>query len=167
MPNHCETDLTLKGKPALIARVLAAHFKESGELDCDSVIPYPAHLKAMDEAAAKWDKEHPGDWSNRPKDGFNAGGYEWCCSNWGTKWDTYDGFNRQVNKAGTIAKLSFLTAWSPPHPVLAKLATMYPDLKIVAKSYERGMGYKCDVRWEGGKCVKNLTDNAYRGSRGG
>lgn len=166
MPNHCETDLTLKGKPALVAKVLAAHFKESGELNCDSVIPYPAHLKALDEAAAAWDKfPQPKDWKDRPKDGFNQGGYEWCVSNWGTKWGTYDGAGITRMKSGF--KTSFNSAWSPPHPVLAKLAAMYPDLEIVAKSYEMGAGYKCDVRWKGGKIVRNITDNAYRGSRGG
>jgi hypothetical protein len=166
MPNHCETDLTLKGKPDLIARVLAAHFKESGEMDCDSIVPYPARFKELDRAAAEYDKAHPGDWTKRPQDGFNQGGYEWCCNNWGTKWGTYDGFRREVSKSGRIANVSFLSAWSPPRAVLDKLAERYPDLTIVAKSYERGMGFKCDYRWEGGVCIQE-DRGTYRGTRGG
>ncbi len=166
MPNHCETDLTLTGPKDLIDKVLAAHFTPNGELNCDSVIPYPAHLKALDDAAKAWDdKPEPKDWKDRPKDGFNQGGYEWCCSNWGTKWGTYDSGGIERTPKG--AAMSFNSAWSPPHPVLAKLAALYPDLSIVAKSYEQGAGYKCDYRWKKGELVKEQTDNCYRGGRGG
>ncbi len=170
MPNHCETDLTITCSPklakaGLLDNVLSKHFKD-GALDCDSVIPYPAQYKEADRIAAEWDKlPQPKDYRDRPKDGFNQGGYEWCCSNWGTKWGTYNG--GQIVRLKSGFKTSFNSAWSPPSPVIKKLAAMYPGLKIVAKSYERGMGYKCDVRFENGECVKDETDNAYRGSRGG
>lgn len=167
MPNHCETDLTLKGSPELIKLVLATHFTEDGELNCDSVIPYPANFKELDRVAKEWDdKPEPKDYRDRPTDGFNSGGYEWCVNNWGTKWGTYDGRGVELNLKGTIAKVSFNSAWSPPTNTLNKLAEMYPGLTIVAKSYERGMAFKCDYRWEGGQNIQ-ANESSYHGNRGG
>lgn len=166
MPNHCETDLTLTGSKELLDKVLAAHFTEEGELNCDSVISYPANLKALDEAAAAYEKAHPDNpWgAGRPKDGFNSGGYEWCIKNWGTKWGTYEG--QGVNRGPRSANLSFQSAWSPPHPVLDRLAALYPELSITAKSYEQGAAYQCDFRWKGGERIKS-ENKPYHGHRGG
>ena len=91
MPNWCENDLTVEGK---IARLKEFQEKMRGKdrhgeethLNEDALIPYPEEFRKMDEAAAQYLKEHPDDWKNAPKDGFNSGGYEWCIENWGTKW---------------------------------------------------------------------------------
>lgn len=50
--------------------------------------------------------------------------YSWCCSNWGTKW------NSNHNKKRDEDTITFETAWCPPLPVTAQLAQMYPDAKI-------------------------------------
>lgn len=49
--------------------------------------------------------------------------YEWCVQNWGTKWNAYD-----CNAALDANTMTFLTAWSAPHPILQKLSEMYPDI---------------------------------------
>lgn len=175
MPNHCETDFFITGNPYLIDEVLDLYFdKTNYTLDCDKVIPYPQVYKDMDAIAQKWEDEQKAsggklDWSTRPKDGFNLGGYEWCCNNWGTKWGTYDGkpfaFRNLVNNRRTV-KTSFSSAWSPPTPVMDLLATKYPDLRFKAVSYEMGMAYKIVQIWEKGDLVTR-KESKYNGHRGG
>lgn len=167
MPNHCETDLMIHGLSARVRKCLDEYFTVDGELDCDKVIPYPQEFKEQDVVARKWSEENPnGKWSDKPKDGFNSGGYEWCVNNWGTKWGTYDGHGVTVSKNGQTAHLSFQSAWSPPIPVMDTLAEMFPDLTFTVNSYECGMGYKVRAKWIEGVKVVDVTSK-YRGSRGG
>lgn len=49
---------------------------------------------------------------------------DWCCTNWGTKWNAYENEEYDINTIG------FLTAWSNPKPVMLKLSKLYPDLII-------------------------------------
>lgn len=168
MPNHCESDLYVHGPKAIVEAVMAKHFLPDGELNCDSVIPYPKEYKDADEISAKWDadnKDNPNrDWGQRPKDGFNSGGYDWCCANWGTKWGTYDG--RGLNRTTRGFSAGFMSAWSPPTPVVTALAAMYPKIKIQMNSFEQGMGYQVKANWENGEFIGE-DQSQYRGSRGG
>lgn len=61
--------------------------------------------------------------------------YNWCITNWGTKWNTYG--NEQPD-ANTI---TFLTAWSAPEKVIAQLAKMYPDAAIEHWWADEDIGY--------------------------
>ena len=168
MPNHCETDLIISGPKAILNEIVKKYFNEKGELNCDAVIPYPSKYKKLDEIAHTWNiqnKDNPkANWSKRPTDGFNQGGYEWCCENWGTKWGTYQG-QEIVEKARSVS-FSFSSAWAPPTPVVNKLAQMYPKASFTMKSYERGAGYKWESVWKNGEITKDV-ESPYRGSRGG
>ncbi len=96
MPNHCNNQLTLEsGK--YILNILSPYitYKGNGEYDFvfQKIIP-------MDEKLLEGN-----DW------------YSWRVENWGTKWDGYEGrFNYDQNA------FSFCTAWSPPLPIIKKLA---------------------------------------------
>lgn len=168
MPNHCETDLFVHGPKAVVNEVIKKHFLPDGELNCDSVLPYPTEYKMLDEAARKWEednKDNPArDWSLRPTDGFNAGGYGWCISNWGTKWGTYGGSG--INKTTRGFSTGFQSAWAPPTPVVTALAAMYPKLKIQMNSFERGASYQCKANWANGELVQEVQGE-YLGNRGG
>jgi hypothetical protein len=48
--------------------------------------------------------------------------YSWGIKNWGTKWNATDSY---VSDSGDVC---FNTAWSPPIPVIRKLAELFPDL---------------------------------------
>lgn len=50
--------------------------------------------------------------------------FDWCCDNWGTKWNAHD--IKQID-AQTIR---FNTAWCPPLPVLDALAEQFPTEPI-------------------------------------
>ena len=64
----------------------------------------------------------------------------WRIANWGTKWNSY-GYTADTGfKDG---KLTFLTAWSAPHPVLEKLSEMYPDIKFEHEWADEDIGMNC------------------------
>lgn len=183
MPNHVSHDMWITGPYKTVDHIIATHIHPEGALDADSLIPYPKLFKDMDEASAKWAKENctdpwglmpkPGaDLSTRPiTDGFNAGGYDWCCSNWGTKWGCYDGHGIRIlplkdHRLKKI-KLVFNTAWSPAFPVYDRLAEMYPDCRIKVSYFERGSCYSGTITYKNGHRISEKENRNYRGRRGG
>jgi hypothetical protein len=181
MPNHVENHLTIRGPrewvEALLAAVSGSELELNTALDFDSVIPYPDEFKQRDAERTRFEKEHPGDYRNMPKDGFNSGGYEWCCENWGTKWNAYDvvGMRRESGSSESAeAHIFFQTAWTPPLPVVRRLAEMFPMVELLLNYFERGAGYcgefsaqrasDCD---DGEERCREWTSNEYRGARGG
>jgi hypothetical protein len=164
MPNHCESDLFVNGPKAVVEEVIKKHFTADGELDCNTVIPYPEEYLRLDEVARKWEadnKDNPNrDYRLKPKDGYNQGGYEWCITNWGTKWGTYDGHGLRRTTRGFST--TFNSAWSPPTPVVTALAAMYPKLKIQMNSFEPGAGFQVHALWENG-VLNHETEEDYSG----
>ena len=78
--------------------------------------------------------------------------YDWCVANWGTKWNAC-GYEDGVDKS-TPNTLRFLTAYGPPHPVIAKLAAMYPDLDFVHEWAEEQLGVMCGhEEYSGGNII--------------
>ena len=59
--------------------------------------------------------------------------YDWCISNWGTKWNAY----------GYSDTLCFQTAWSAPHPILEKLTQMFPDIMLEHEWADEDIGQNC------------------------
>lgn len=65
--------------------------------------------------------------------------YDWCVSNWGTKWDVeVHTFNTSPN--GLSLELMFDSAWSPPIEAYAYAETE-SDYKIQAYYIEGGIGF--------------------------
>ncbi|GAB1469405.1 hypothetical protein MASR2M66_02810 [Chloroflexota bacterium] len=109
MPNWAENELTITGPD--VQKILNTICSESSAddeartLDFDKIIPYPKIYKELDQrsneyqekflAIAKDDPERQdklnalaAEYGVEPgtpwlKDGFNSGGYDWCCENWG------------------------------------------------------------------------------------
>lgn len=173
MPNHCDHDCFIEGPREEVEQLLTTVLDSTGALDANALIPYPEEFRRLDEAARAWHEANRGkpdvDWRQRPKDGFNSGGYGWCCANWGTKWGCYDGrgVTELVARAGRRkVKLGWLTAWSPALPVYAALAAAFPYCYITVRYYEAGMGFKGMRKYRAGALVQE-TALPYRGSRGG
>lgn len=230
MPNWNENELTITGPD--VNKVLETIRSQSGDdedariLDFNTIIPYPQIYRDMDKRAkeyrekfhaiAKDDPERKqklealgAEYGVEPgtpwiKDGYNSGGYEWCCDNWSTKWNatqvhltTRADSSKPLRKTSkcihcqTVHKtetmlvltcqqcgsplpdaepiqafLEFDTAWSPPIPVIEKLASMFPDHAFELKYYEGGMGFSGHARWsEGIEEFHHQYD--YDGPRGG
>ena len=168
MPNWCVNKLTVKGPKAECARFfrtasrLAPHERvierlngrEPAVLDFNAFIPYPAHFVALDDVAEVEHKKG----NFEVKDGFNHGGYEWCIKHRGTKW------NVDCVRHGNV--LHFDTAWSPPLPVMAAMATRFPALTFTLRYYECGAGFQGKTVWCSGKEVEK-AEKAYHGNLGG
>jgi len=133
-------------------------FISKGEqaIDFNQFIPYPAKFKRLDDEAKsvveKLEKEAGDarliDWSKVPKDGYNQGGYDWCITNWGTKWNASEP-TVQRTSIGTMSAW-FDTAWSPPLGVLQAMSVMFPALSFTLKYEEGGMGFAGNSTYKNG-----------------
>lgn len=72
---------------------------------------------------------------------------------WGTKWVGYD------VSIGESA-IDFFTAWTPPVPIIAKLAALHSALTFRLEYYETGMAFRGSVTayWRDGEVA--LEDNS-------
>jgi len=124
------------------------------EFDFNKVIPYPEEFAKMD--------------AEKENSGYQAGGYEWCIENWGSKWNAtnagteftsredleeVEGFKLSDYDDPTYAVISFETAWAPALPVTAALSKQFPELSF-KHSYEEegliGAGYQV---WKDGERI--------------
>ncbi len=120
MPNHITNRIKLIGEPAEVKRVMEAVKNDEvglGSIDFEKIIPMPADV---DDS------------------------YNWCISNWGTKWNSY-GYE-SIENPDDSDNISFLTAWSAPHPVLEKLTTMFPTITFEHEWADEDIGMNCGRR---------------------
>lgn len=156
MPNHCETDLYIRGPQEKVDEFAKwlEEIEPLGRDICRALIPYPEPYKTMDEEARvfAWnsdekdaEKREAARDAYRTKyghtmDGYNSGGHGWCCQTWGTKWGTYDVDFDPHSRRGAL--LTFQSAWSPPsEAVFRALVEKFPDLSFEAEWFEGGAAY--------------------------
>jgi hypothetical protein len=162
--------LRISGPTARVLE-LVGFARGEGELlfDFDKFIPYPPEFAEPDRIREEWDEQPgPKDRSQRPKDGYAAGGYQWRCENWGTNGNACNprhGPEKERKKALTKF-IHFETPWSPPEPVVLKASRMFPELTLELRYYERGMGFRGRYGCRGGRVVVDECGD-YRGGRGG
>ena len=112
MPNHCTNQLTLESGQDIL-NVLNPYLIEATDnfyrFDFQKIIPMDKKLLEGEE----W--------------------YDWRVENWGTKWDGYDG---RISDDGST--FTFDTAWSPPLPIIKKLAELTGET-LVLQYIEYGM----------------------------
>lgn len=106
MPNYVTNKIIFPAEHA--ERVFAACCTD-GNFDFEKIIPTPenmfrGHLSEEDR------KANPVNW------------YDWCNSNWGTKWNAYDS---SCKVEGDHAIISFDTAWSVPEPIIKAFAEKF------------------------------------------
>lgn len=81
-------------------------------------------------------------WNNIRKYGYSTW-YDWRYKYWNTKWNAYD-YEKNVDYS-TNAILHFFTDWNPPHPVIEKLAKMFPDISFEHKWADEDIGANCGI----------------------
>lgn len=137
MPNHCGNILRVTGDVELLDefREFAQGYGPEWDgrkktdiikLDLNKFMPVPRNIVNARKSPTA--------------DAFNSGGYEWCSSNWGTKWGCYDvSVEQQSDKE---LRYDFSTAWSPfGTGVLEAMSERFPGLKFEHKFAEGGMGF--------------------------
>lgn len=179
MPNHCYNQLWIYGpqEEVLKFKTTAGLDKQPAELNFAAFVPYPERWAQMD-AEMRPIYEMRGDeykaamaayeakWGTR-QDGYNSGGYDWCCDHWGTKWNAYE---VAVVEWSRMTVVLFQTAWSPPLSVFDAMAAAFPSLDLELQFSEAGCrlhGYRCRVAEEGASREYGEEWTAYDGMLGG
>lgn len=163
MPNHCSNDLRITGSPKLIDLFFETVKGPEKLIDASKIIPYPKKFADAD-ARAEEARKKTGEIFTDVADGYNNGGYEWCCKHWGTKWGLYN--FTEVKRFKRSAVVTFDTAWSPPSPIIKEASNRFPQLTFLMRSYECGCGYKAILEVKAGIVLTDQT-LPYNGSRGG
>jgi len=166
MPNWCENGLSVsvpsgteEGKQQLEEFIeTAAGFNRFGDftlLNFEAFVPYPRVFDELDKLADAYGilysrvdrlptalrndllKGLRRSWEFN--DGFNLGGYEWCITHWGTKWDV---IVETYVADESIIQYGFDTPWSPPTPVVLAMSRKFPLLHFELRYMEPGMAFK-------------------------
>ena len=144
MPNHVQNRITFECEPEQIAEILEQikHDKYGiGTIDFEKIMPMPPEI-------------YRGDLGQRERDLYGESNwYDWSVANWGTKWNAYE-FPERPYQMGE--PLCFLTAWTPPHPILEKLSQMFPGIEITHEWADEDYGQNCGRRcYLGGDCTED------------
>lgn len=176
MPNHVSNKLSFidparhdyKKEQKTISDLLVLMKSDKSPFDFDKLIPYPEMWatadKAFHEAEQKFNAEWKAareakipftkNWSDLPPDGYNRGGYEWCVSNWGTKWNAY-------SISYDDESICFKTAWRTPIPIFVEISKRFPDLKLKIAYADEDRGYNCGLLlFKNGKLIRSRDEKA-------
>jgi hypothetical protein len=139
MPNWCNNNLVLEhDDPAMITRAYDA--LERGEF-LSEFIPVPEDLQIVagsvgDPVEQKELERKTAE--NREKYGY-GNWYDYCCGEWGTKWDVGGQGQSDIHPDGRMLHTSFDSAWSPPVNAYEKLEKL--GFRVEAQFYEGGMAF--------------------------
>ena len=145
MPNYCNNVVEIRG-PVTQVKALVDH-----RLDFQKIHPYPADLDIVAGRSGADDSPEQiqlvaAEKANLKKYGYKNW-YDWCVSEWGTKWNAggSDNADMQIDfdedGDDSIALFQFDTAWAPALGVMQKLMDDHPELSIECRYYEPGVGF--------------------------
>lgn len=148
MPNWCNNTLVLEhDDPAMIRRAKEA--LDRGEF-LNEFIPVPEDLKItagfLGDGDAQKELERQTK-ANVEKYGY-GNWYDYCCGEWGTKWDVGGDGQSDIDPEGKTLFTSFDSAWSPPVNAYEKLEAL--GFRVNAMFYESGMAFA--GTYEDGNC---------------
>lgn len=133
MPNWCSNRLSVTGEPADLEKFAEAVHTDKTELSLNKLVPIPQAV--LDDGDA-W--------------------YDWCCANWGTKWDVY----ADVTPHEGGLRYTFDSAWSPPEEAIAAAAKQHPKLNFVLNYWEEGADFGGQRVYAKGVPVAGLEETA-------
>ena len=145
MPNYCNNVVEIRG-PQKVVEALVDH-----RLDFMKIYPYPKDLDIVAGRSGADDSPEQiqlvaAEESNLKKYGYKNW-YDWCVSEWGTKWNAggSDNADMQIDwdedGDDSIALFQFDTAWAPALGVLQKLRDDHPELSVECRYHEPGVGF--------------------------
>ena len=142
MPNWCENNLTIqhkdKDKIESILKTVESCLNHKATKDFEETDKKNTYVGLL-QSLVPMPKELEG--TTKPGDEPNW--YDWCCENWGCKWDIYEYYTHEpkLEYDGELyfIELGFDTAWSPPVEAYKKLEKM--GYHIYATFLEAGFDY--------------------------
>jgi hypothetical protein len=145
MPNWCSNKFVIShADPAMLQRGYDALLQEKF---LSEFLPIPEDLHIVAGSVADPVEQialEAAEQRNRKLYG-HKNWYDWCVTNWGTKWDFGDKYALLSENRSYLAA-AFDTAWAPPCEAYTKLQDM--GFKIKAYYFEPGMMF-CGV-WDNG-----------------
>ena len=134
MPNWCDNTISISGPAEKLSPIFTKLKEDDSSGLCSILHPMPENTftgNLGEDERKKCAEENTPNW------------YDWCVSNWGTKWDTCDGDWNYEDAGDGQAILSgnFQTAWGPPVGVYTHCQEAHPDLHIEAMYYEGGCAF--------------------------
>lgn len=105
-------------------------------VDFNNLVPMP-NVAILTELVNYADDDSPArDFINRMQES-NLDWYNWCCNNWGTKWNAVDTYISYSDK-DQVGTIQFDTAWDEPEPVLISLSKKFPDYTFTNTAWFEG-----------------------------
>ena len=149
MPNWCENvAIFTHDKPEMLERLAEAY--NSGET-MSRFFPCPTELQDTPAGGIAGDDAAKAAHEQRKRENIAKYGasdwYDWCCANWGVKWDFGYDENKDRKKASVGTRngkptltLAFDTAWAPPFKFYEQMRDEY-EYDIRAYYSELGVGF--------------------------
>ena len=160
MPNWCDNVVMIKGDKGIIDNVKKTLEENGNVFSFNKVLPCPPAL--LNTTAPNRSEQSVA--YNKSKFGA-ADWYDWCVSNWGTKWNSSEAIITTEIVDGEESQIaySFQTAWAPPTPLYDKLASMFPNTNIFINYDECGGDFSGWGYYENGELSKNeeYSDSFY------
>ena len=145
MPNWCENQVTISNENKKEITILAKECRKKYPRLFNLILPEPDWMKTPNHNGEVPVRKKRGPFKVRefPDGSVDERWYNWCCENWGTKWEISKflehSFDIKKDYYGYYLDLSFWTAWSPPIPIYKELHSRGYD--VYARYIEGGYSY--------------------------
>jgi len=165
MPNWCSNSVTFWHDDEKELQRLVAAYNSGGTMS--TLWPCPADLRnTVSGCVGQPGSPEQIELEKKQAENITKHGakdwYDWCCDNWGTKWDfgLEDGSNpAQVetdDRGRRCVRLGFDTAWGPPTGFYAYLENT-AGFRVKAYYFEPGMGF-CGIYANHNDRTFNITN---------
>lgn len=154
MPNWCSNRVTVWSDNTSDMQEFKELVKGRGEntqaFSFDSILPMPEELRSVQSPVSIRTKEEIEEYKQKHSDNrvmletlpitqedsdrFDAkygdnNWYDWCCNNWGVKWDCSD-VDISEEYADLELRYTFDTPWGPPEEIHTYLKARFPEIHI-------------------------------------
>ena len=137
MPNWCSNYVSIDASEEIQKKIANFVRSEKSDFDFEKIIPMPENIYRGDLGVEEEKLYGKNNW------------YNWSIEHWGTKW------NADVKSASPDSYV-LNTAWAPCQPVIAELAYLFPEAKIVHRYDEESMGFCGEDIYQSGALVYQM-----------
>ena len=159
MPNDCSNNLYVWGNEEALQKFVEDITVDGRMLILRSLYPCPTELYETVAGFMGTDKaeEHRIQQETNVAKYGHKDWYDWCCANWGTKWDACHA-ESELKSFGNTSRpgelfYSFDTAWSSPAPIIDILIAKFGHVEMFY-DYEEEQGWGGTLSAFGGEILE-------------